>query len=62
MPVVDTPHSRATHVEGFVEPGFEKVADAFVENFRVGGETGSACAVYLGGAAGPRPSSRACRT
>jgi CubicO group peptidase (beta-lactamase class C family) len=46
---VDTPQSGAPHVEGFVEPGFQKVADAFVENFRIGGETGAACAVYLGG-------------
>ena len=49
-PVVHTPLSKATQVEGFVEPGFEKVADAFVENFPIGGDTGAACAVYRRGA------------
>ncbi len=36
-------------VEGIVEPGFEKVADAFAENFTDRGDSGAACAVYLGG-------------
>lgn len=37
-------------VEGTVEPGFEKVADAFLDNFTSRGDTGAACCVYLGGA------------
>jgi CubicO group peptidase (beta-lactamase class C family) len=50
VPVVHTPQSGAVQVDGFVEPGFEKVAGAFVENFTIGGDTGAACAVYLAGA------------
>jgi CubicO group peptidase (beta-lactamase class C family) len=36
-------------VHGEVAPGFEKVADAFADNFAVRGDTGAACAVYLSG-------------
>lgn len=34
---------------GSVEPGFEKVADAFAANFAEHGEVGAATAVYVGG-------------
>lgn len=37
-------------VEGTVEPGFEKVADVFLDNFTRRGDTGAACCVYVGGA------------
>jgi len=33
-------------IHGSVEPGFEIVKDAFVENFKRGEEIGAACAVY----------------
>ena len=36
-------------VHGFVEPGFEGVYDAFVENFRERHELGAACCVYRNG-------------
>ena len=36
-------------ISGHCEPGFEAVADAFVENFRVEDEIGAACSVMLGG-------------
>lgn len=39
----------AVPVEGMVEPGFGKVADAFAENITSRGETGAACAVYVAG-------------
>jgi CubicO group peptidase (beta-lactamase class C family) len=38
-----------TRIEGTVAVGFEKVADAFDQNFRQRGDTGAACAVYSGG-------------
>jgi CubicO group peptidase (beta-lactamase class C family) len=33
-------------IDGYVEPGFEKVADAFRKNFSDHGDVGAACAVY----------------
>ena len=33
-------------IHGSVEPGFEKVKTAFVENFKEGKEVGAACAIY----------------
>ncbi|MFX1490009.1 MAG: serine hydrolase domain-containing protein [Promethearchaeota archaeon] len=33
-------------IYGSVEPGFESVKDAFIENFRKGEEVGAACAAY----------------
>lgn len=36
-------------VHGHVEPGFEKVADAFADNFEHRGDSGAACAVYRHG-------------
>ncbi len=38
-----------TTVEGFVEPGFEGVREAFVGNFEERGEVGAGCCVYLDG-------------
>jgi CubicO group peptidase (beta-lactamase class C family) len=39
----------APEIHGHVAAGFEKVADAFVDNFRDRGDTGAACAVYADG-------------
>jgi CubicO group peptidase (beta-lactamase class C family) len=36
------------HIDGLVAPGFERVADAFRENFTLRGELGAAVAVYRG--------------
>lgn len=36
-------------IDGFVSPGYEKVADAFHRNFSLGREHGAACAVSVGG-------------
>ena len=36
-------------VRGTVAPGFERVRDAFEENFRRRGEIGAACCVYVKG-------------
>ena len=36
-------------INGSVAGGFEKVADAFAENFAQRGEVGAACAVFVGG-------------
>ncbi len=36
-------------IHGHVEPGFERVADAFTQNFTDRGDTGAACTVYLHG-------------
>src|SRR5262245_3169575 len=36
-------------VHGSVAPGFERVADAFAQNFAEHGEIGAACAVQVGG-------------
>jgi CubicO group peptidase (beta-lactamase class C family) len=33
-------------IHGFIQPGFEPVADAFTENFLQHGEVGAACAIY----------------
>ncbi|MFX1273584.1 MAG: serine hydrolase domain-containing protein [Promethearchaeota archaeon] len=33
-------------IHGSVEPGFEKVKEAFIENFKKGEEVGAACAIY----------------
>ena len=33
---------------GYCAPGFERVVEAFSENFKLGEEVGSACAVYVG--------------
>jgi CubicO group peptidase (beta-lactamase class C family) len=41
--------SKQPHVEGTVQPGFEPVRDAFVENFTRRGELGGACCVYQDG-------------
>ena len=40
---------RRAEVHGFVKPGFETVRDAFVENFALREELGSACCVYRHG-------------
>jgi CubicO group peptidase (beta-lactamase class C family) len=39
----------ATRIDGSVEPGWERVADAFRGNFGVHDELGAACAVYADG-------------
>jgi CubicO group peptidase (beta-lactamase class C family) len=36
-------------VEGFADPGFERVRDVFAENFAAGREVGARCCVYAGG-------------
>lgn len=36
-------------IQGEVAPGFEKVADAFADNFKLRGDTGAACTVYVSG-------------
>jgi CubicO group peptidase (beta-lactamase class C family) len=41
--------SEQLHVEGTVQPGFEPVREAFVENFTRRGELGGACCVYQDG-------------
>jgi CubicO group peptidase (beta-lactamase class C family) len=41
--------SKQPHVEGTVQPGFEPVREAFVENFTRRGELGGACCVYQDG-------------
>ncbi len=38
-----------TEIGGSVEPGFERVADAFEANFQQHGEVGAATSVYVGG-------------
>ncbi len=38
-----------TEIGGSVEPGFERVAEAFAGNFAEHGEIGAACSVYVGG-------------
>ena len=43
------PDGEAPILHGDVEPGFERVADVFLENFRSRGDLGSACAVYVEG-------------
>jgi CubicO group peptidase (beta-lactamase class C family) len=40
---------EAADVHGFVNPGFESVRDAFVENFALRNELGGACCVYQNG-------------
>jgi CubicO group peptidase (beta-lactamase class C family) len=42
-------NSRPVDVCGEVTPGFEKVREAFVENFRKRHELGGACSAYCGG-------------
>lgn len=37
-------------VSGGAEPGFGPVVDAFLDNFRLRGDRGAACTVYVGGA------------
>src|SRR5262245_38705102 len=39
----------ATHIEGHVDRGFERVGDAFAENFAHRRELGGACCAYLHG-------------
>lgn len=39
----------AVQLEGVVANGFERVADAFVDNFDLRGDTAASCAVYAGG-------------
>lgn len=39
----------APTIYGHVEPGFQRVADAFTQNFTERGDTGAACTVYLHG-------------
>lgn len=41
--------SDASMIHGYVAPGFEKVREEFVRNFRERGELGAACAAYLKG-------------
>lgn len=36
-------------VQGFFDPAFEKVADAFLTNFRLRGEVGASVCIHLGG-------------
>ena len=36
-------------VNGYCKPGFEKVQEAFVNNFKKGKETGAAVAIVLAG-------------
>lgn len=44
------PHGVATpRIQGSCEPGFERVRDAFRDNFVTHGELGAACCVYLDG-------------
>lgn len=38
--------SNGVQIHGFVKPGYERVRDAFVENFAKRGEIGAACCVY----------------
>lgn len=41
--------TKYAHVQGFVEPGFGKVAEAFERNFAERGELGAGFALYAGG-------------
>jgi len=41
--------SRAPTLQGTIAPGFERVGDAFLENFTEHGEVGAACCVYRDG-------------
>ena len=41
--------TKFAHVQGFVEPGFGKVAEAFERNFAEHGELGAGFALYAGG-------------
>ena len=43
-----TKHSGAV-INGTVAPGFERVRDAFAENFELHGEVGAACSAYYRG-------------
>ncbi len=43
------PDGEAASLQGDVAPGFERVADVFLDNFRSRGDLGSACAVYVAG-------------
>jgi CubicO group peptidase (beta-lactamase class C family) len=43
------PRSKNVTVEGFVQPGFEAVRAAFIENFTRRDELGAACCVYYQG-------------
>ncbi len=43
------PETAKLHVEGFVDPRFERVREAFIENFTRRGELGGACAIYENG-------------
>lgn len=43
------PAREEPRIEGTVSPGFERVRDAFVENFTRGEEIGAACCVYQDG-------------
>ncbi len=40
---------QTIHIDGFVKPGFEKVKDAFIENFTTREELGAACCIYYNG-------------
>ncbi|MFJ8354018.1 serine hydrolase domain-containing protein [Bacillus paramycoides] len=40
---------QTIHIDGFVKPGFEKVKDAFIENFTTREELGAACCIYFNG-------------
>lgn len=42
--------SSTVHIEGSVSPGFERVREAFADNFTQRGELGGACCVYQHGA------------
>ena len=41
--------TRPANFGGVAAPGFERVADAFAENFEKSGEVGAACCVYVDG-------------
>ena len=41
--------TKYAHVQGFVEPGFGKIAEAFERNFTDHGELGAGFALYVDG-------------
>ncbi len=49
MPGVPAPLSAEPRIHGQVEDGYGPIHDAFVENFRLRGDVGAACTVYVRG-------------
>lgn len=43
------PAGETVRLHGDVEPGYERIADVFLENYRERADLGSACAVHVGG-------------